>query len=57
MNIIIVGMFTSSELVAATNRSALPAPASRRVAADTLVFEPSEAHWYLVGIVHGEWTI
>ena len=22
-----------------------------------LVFEPSEAHWYLVGIVHGEWTI
>lgn len=22
-----------------------------------LVFEPYEEHWYLVGIVHGEWTI
>ena len=28
-------IFTSSELVAATSRSALPAPASRRVAAET----------------------
>lgn len=22
-----------------------------------LVFQPGEEHWYLVGIVHGEWTI
>ena len=22
-----------------------------------LVFQPDEEHWYLVGIVHGEWTV
>ena len=22
-----------------------------------LVFQPAETRWYLVGVVHGEWTI